>query len=323
MIARQRPPSVGHKPALAGQGARIDLEHVGARAQTAVAVLALFVGDDPGAVFQVQAHARDAQLLAVLHAVAVAVHVDLASQAGLVGEDAAGDAHLPAGLVRALAAACAITTQTLHVGAVDAVALGRTHPGAQTVGDGHITAAGALAGGLGGAGSGHAIQRDVQLPIALHLHLGDAGVGDAHRAGLEEKEITFSNSYYTSEPVLLVRKDGKYASAQTLEDFKDAKITSQQGVYLYNLIDQLPGAKKETAMGDFAQMRQALESGVIDGYISERPEALTAETANPNFKMIQFEKGFEVGEEDASIAIGMRKDDDRIEASIRISQSSS
>ena len=128
-----------------------------------------------------------------------------------------------------------------------------------------------------------------------------------------KKEIAFSNSYYTSEPVLLVRKDGKYASAKTLEDFKDAKITSQQGVYLYNLIDQLPGAKKETAMGDFAQMRQALESGVIDGYISERPEALTAETANSNFKMIQFEKGFEVGEEDASIAIGMRKDDSRIE----------
>ena len=128
-----------------------------------------------------------------------------------------------------------------------------------------------------------------------------------------KKEIAFSNSYYTSEPVLLVRKDGKYASAKTLENFKDAKITSQQGVYLYNLIDQLPGAKKETAMGDFAQMRQALESGVIDGYISERPEALTAETANSNFKMIQFEKGFEVGEEDASIAIGMRKDDNRIE----------
>ena len=48
-----------------------------------------------------------------------------------------------------------------------------------------------------------------------------------------KKEIAFSNSYYTSEPVLLVRKDGKYASAKTLEDFKDAKVTSQQGVYLY------------------------------------------------------------------------------------------
>ena len=118
-----------------------------------------------------------------------------------------------------------------------------------------------------------------------------------------KKEIAFSNSYYTSEPVVLVQKNGAYAQAKTLDDFKGAKITSQQGVYLYNLISQLKGAKQETAMGDFAQMRQALESGVIDGYISERPEALTAEAANSSFKMIQFKKGFEVGKEDASIAI--------------------
>ena len=128
-----------------------------------------------------------------------------------------------------------------------------------------------------------------------------------------KKEIAFSNSYYTSEPVVLVNKDGAYANAKTLTDFKGAKITSQQGVYLYNLISQLTGAKQETAMGDFAQMRQALESGVIDGYISERPEALTAESANSKFKMIQFKKGFEVNEEDATIAIGMRKNDNRLE----------
>lgn len=113
--------------------------------------------------------------------------------------------------------------------------------------------------------------------------------------------------------MVLVNKDGSYANAKTLKDFKGAKITSQQGVYLYNLISQLTGAKQETAMGDFAQMRQALESGVIDGYISERPEALTAESANSKFKMIQFKKGFEVNEEDATIAIGMRKNDNRLE----------
>ena len=96
-----------------------------------------------------------------------------------------------------------------------------------------------------------------------------------------KKEIAFSNSYYTSEPVVLVNKDGAYANAKTLKDFKGAKITSQQGVYLYNLISQLTGAKQETAMGDFAQMRQALESGVIDGYISK-------------FKMILFKKVFDV-----------------------------
>ena len=128
-----------------------------------------------------------------------------------------------------------------------------------------------------------------------------------------KQEIAFSSSYYTSEPVLLVKKDSTYANAKSLDDFNGAKITSQQGVYLYDLIGQIPGAKKETAMGDFAQMRQALESGVIDGYISERPEALTAESANSKFKMIQFKKGFEVGEEDATIAIGMKKGDTRID----------
>lgn len=127
-----------------------------------------------------------------------------------------------------------------------------------------------------------------------------------------KQEIAFSSSYYTSEPVLLVKKDSSYANATSLNDFEGAKITSQQGVYLYDLISQIPGAKKETAMGDFAQMRQALEAGVIDAYVSERPEALTAESANAKFKMIQPEPGFKTGEEDTSIAIGLRKDDDRI-----------
>ena len=48
-----------------------------------------------------------------------------------------------------------------------------------------------------------------------------------------KKEVAFSNSYYTSEPVMLVRKDGNYANATSLDDFKNAKVTSQQGVYLY------------------------------------------------------------------------------------------
>lgn len=127
-----------------------------------------------------------------------------------------------------------------------------------------------------------------------------------------KQEIAFSSSYYTSEPVLLVKKDSAYANAKSLDDFNGAKITSQQGVYLYDLIAQIPGAKKETAMGDFAQMRQALEAGVIDAYVSERPEALTAEAANSKFKMVQVEPGFKTGEEDTAIAIGLRKDDNRI-----------
>lgn len=122
-------------------------------------------------------------------------------------------------------------------------------------------------------------------------------------------EISFSNSYYTSEPVLVVSRDGEFANAKSLEDFKTAKITAQQGVWHVNLLPQLVGADAQTPMGDFSQMRQALSSGVIDAYISERPEALTAEGANKAFKMITPNPGFEVAESDAAIAVGLRKDD--------------
>ena len=43
-------------------------------------------------------------------------------------------------------------------------------------------------------------------------------------------------------------------------------------------------------MSDFGAMRQALSSGIIDGYISERPEALTAEAASSTYKMIALKK---------------------------------
>ena len=127
-----------------------------------------------------------------------------------------------------------------------------------------------------------------------------------------KKEIAFSDSYYTSIPTLVVRSDSQYADATSLSDFAGAKITAQQGVYLYDLIDQIEGADKQTAMGDFSQIRQALEAGVIDAYVSERPEGRTAEAANKAFKMVELTDGFETNAEDVTIAVGMRKDDTRI-----------
>lgn len=127
-----------------------------------------------------------------------------------------------------------------------------------------------------------------------------------------KKEIAFSDSYYTSIPTLVVRADSQYATASKLADFAGAKITAQQGVYLYDLIDQIEGANKQTAMGDFSQIRQALEAGIIDAYVSERPEGRTAEAANKVFKMVELSEGFETNAEDVTIAVGMRKDDARI-----------
>lgn len=127
-----------------------------------------------------------------------------------------------------------------------------------------------------------------------------------------KQEIAFSQSYYTSIPTLVVQATGDYAQASSLKDLAGARITAQQGVYLYDLIDQIPGSQKETAMGDFSQIRQALEAGIIDAYVSERPEARTAQEAKPNLKMVELTDGFQTKPEDVTIAVGMRKDDSRI-----------
>jgi putative lysine transport system substrate-binding protein len=60
-------------------------------------------------------------------------------------------------------------------------------------------------------------------------------------------------------------------------------------------------------MDNFPAMRVALQSGVIDGYVSERPEGVSAEAANNNFKMIEFKEGFTTSEEDTAIAVGIKK----------------
>ena len=124
-----------------------------------------------------------------------------------------------------------------------------------------------------------------------------AGTIDAIIAGMSptkerQQSIDFSVPYYRSQLVMVVKKDGPYAEATTLQDFAGAKITAQLNTFHYSVIDQIEGVEKQTAMDNFAAMRVSLESGTIDGYVSERPEAMSAAAANENFKMVEFMPDF-------------------------------
>ncbi|ASW44157.1 transporter substrate-binding domain-containing protein [Clostridium isatidis] len=145
-----------------------------------------------------------------------------------------------------------------------------------------------------------------------------SGKIDAIIAGMsptaERKEtIDFSDNYYNSQLVLVVKNNGPYANAKTLADFKDAKVTAQLNTFHYSVIDQIEGVNKQEAMDNFPAMRVALESGVIDAYVSERPEAVSAQSANSNFKMIELTDGFETNPEDTAIAVGLRKNSELTE----------
>ena len=137
-----------------------------------------------------------------------------------------------------------------------------------------------------------------------------SGKIDAIIAGMSptaerKKTIDFTDVYYTSDLVMVVKKGGKYENATKLSDFKGATITGQLNTFHYTVIDQIEGAKKDTAMDNFPAMRVALESGKIDGYVSERPEGVSATAANDNFAMGQ---GFKTSAEDTAIAVGLAKD---------------
>lgn len=154
------------------------------------------------------------------------------------------------------------------------------------------------------------IQWDGLVP-ALNSGKIDAIVAGMSPTEERRKEIDFTDPYYESDLVIVTRKDSDYAGAKSLNDFKGAKITAQLNTFHYSVIDQIPGVEKQQAQKDFSAMRVALSSGIIDGYVSERPEGITASNVNDDLTMIEFDKGegFDTAPEDIQVAVGMRQDD--------------
>ena len=153
------------------------------------------------------------------------------------------------------------------------------------------------------------------LAPALQSGKIDAIIAGMSPTAERKKEIDFTDPYYESQLVVVVQKNGKYANTKSLADLSGAKITAQLNTFHYDVIDQIPGVNKQQAMDNFSAMRTALASGMIDGYVSERPEGVTATSVNKDLKMLELEgkNGFQTNPEDVQIAVGMRKGDPDIQ----------
>lgn len=144
---------------------------------------------------------------------------------------------------------------------------------------------------------------------ALNANSIDLVIAGMSPTAERKESIDFSDTYYDSNLVMVIRADGNYTNATKISDFAGAKITGQLNTFHYSVIDQIAGVQKQTALPDFAALTSSLKSGTIDGYVCEKPGAISAVTAYSEFQYIEFAEGngFKYNPEDASISVGLRK----------------
>lgn len=144
-----------------------------------------------------------------------------------------------------------------------------------------------------------------------------AGTLDLVIAGMSptaqrRESIDFSNAYYESNLVIVVRKDGAYTQASNLDDFSGAKIVAQQGTFHEKALQEQSkqhGITVGTSMATFPEMTIALNAKTIDGYVAEEPGAIADCAANEALTFVHLtnnDTGFTASAEDTQIAIGMR-----------------
>ena len=128
-----------------------------------------------------------------------------------------------------------------------------------------------------------------------------------------KEEIDFSDPYYQSNLVLVVRKDGAYANATSLANFNGATVAAQQGTFHDQALqEQGPsyGITRHTPLADFPALINALSTKAIDAYVAEEPGAIENCASNPDFTYVHLKNnttGFTATDEDTAIAVGIQK----------------
>ena len=155
-----------------------------------------------------------------------------------------------------------------------------------------------------------AIEWDGLIPALL------AGEIDLIVAGMSPtseraQTVAFSDAYFQSEQVMVVRTDSNFADASSLDDFTGARVVAQLGTLQDDLIDQITGVNHQAALNDYASLVTALLNNASDGFVAELPVAMGIVAANPSLSYITFidGNGFTVTPEEVTVSVALRQED--------------
>lgn len=161
-----------------------------------------------------------------------------------------------------------------------------------------------------------ALEWDALIPS---LKNGEIDMIVAGMSPTEERKqsISFTDGYYTSTHVMLMKKTSTYMTATSLDDFAGAKVAGQLGTLYADLVPQVvaKGAVAGTDLSTVPALVNQIKNDVLDATIVERPVAQGLCAADETLGYVQFAegKGFNVAIEDVMVSIGVRKDCDYID----------
>lgn len=133
---------------------------------------------------------------------------------------------------------------------------------------------------------------------------------DAIIAGMTEtparaENASFTTPYYESEMVMIVKADGAYANATSIQDFNGATVRGQLNTTYDEIIDQIEGVTHAEPLANYPIMIVTLKSNEVDALTAELPVALGTVSANPDLTIIRFEDGLGF-EADTTVSVAVR-----------------
>ena len=135
-----------------------------------------------------------------------------------------------------------------------------------------------------------------------------------------QEMVDFTSPYYYASIITLVKGNGDYADAASVEDLKGVTCTSQQNTIWYDsCLPQIPDADILPAQESAPAMLVALESGKCDAVVTDMPTGKAALVAYPDFTLLDFDGtdgAFEVSDEDINIGVSLKKGNDELKDAI-------
>ncbi len=156
------------------------------------------------------------------------------------------------------------------------------------------------------------------LEAALNSNEIDMIVAGMTDTAARREQVSFSNPYYASDMVLIVRSDSSFVNATSLSDFASAKVVAQRGTFHDDIIDQIPNVVHMTPLPSFPLLANAVSNGESDAMVSERPVAIAIVNTNPQLSIVEFGEGlgFATDFEDTTVSVAVRISDTQLLNSI-------